>query len=106
MKAFGTGAGKKAAVWLDTDKGHAMFSVAVGGLGLGAQALGWTGGPEWTARINRLCQSAVSDGIAMGASSFAKEVFGELLDAFKAVSVQIDALEQSAPSTSSTETGS
>ena len=81
MKAFGAGAGKKAAVWLDTDKGHAMFSVAVGGLGLG-------------------------DGIAMGASSFAKEVFGELLDAFKAVSVQIDALEQSAPSASSTETGS
>lgn len=92
-KAFGAGAGKKAAAWLDKEKGHAMFSVAVGGLGLGAQALGWTGNAEWTAKINRLCQSAVSDGIAMGASTVAKELFGDLFEAFRAVSAQIDDLD-------------
>lgn len=102
-KAFGSGAGKKAATWLETEKGHAMLSVAVGGLGLGAQALGWTGSAEWTAKINRLCQSAVSDGIAMGASSFAKEIFGELLNTFKTVSAQIDDLDQSAPGAAPTE---
>jgi hypothetical protein len=102
-KAFGSGAGKKAATWLETEKGHAMLSVAVGGLGLGAQALGWTGNAEWTAKINRLCQSAVSDGIAMGASSFAKEIFGELLNTFKTVSAQIDDLDQSAPGAAPTE---
>lgn len=76
----------------------AMFSVAVGGIGLGAQALGWTGGEKWTGRINRLCQLAVVDGIAMGASTVAKEVFGGMFAAFAAVSAQIDALDNDAPS--------
>lgn len=97
-KAFGSAAGKKAAAWLDKEKGHAMFSVAVGGIGLGAQALGWTGGEKWTGKINRLCQLAVADGIAMGASTVAKEVFGGLFAAFAAVSAQIDAIDNDAPS--------
>lgn len=97
-KAFGSAAGKKAAAWLDKEKGHAMFSVAVGGIGLGAQALGWTGGEKWTGKINRLCQLAVADGIAMGASTVAKEVFGGLFAAFAEVSAHIDALDNDTPS--------
>ena len=90
-KAFGQEAATRAERWLQTPTGEAAFSVLVGGVGLGAQALGLTG--KFTAKMNAICGEAVAQGIQGGAKTVLVGALGELFAAYTQAAAQIDAVD-------------
>lgn len=87
-KGLGPEASKRAAKWLRTPTGEAAFSVIVGGVGLGAQALGLSG--KFTAKLNAVCAEAVAQGIQGGAKTALVGALGELLAAYTQAAAQFD----------------
>lgn len=86
-KGLGPAAGKTAERWLKTDAGKAVFSVVVGGVGLGAQALGLTG--TWTPKIHEACVAAIRDGVANGAVAVLEGSFGQVLALYRIFAGQV-----------------
>lgn len=87
-KTLGKQAGAKANAWLNTNAGEAVFSVAVGGIGLGAQALGITG--KLTDKVNALCGEAITQGIHGGAKAILSGALGEIFAAYTEAAAKIE----------------
>lgn len=87
-KTLGPEASKRATKWLRTPTGEAAFSVIVGGVGLGAQALGLSG--SFTSKLNAVCAEAVAQGIQGGAKAVLVGALGELLAAYTQAAAQFD----------------